>query len=163
LREAYTPPEANSSNGRIVPIQHPAESKANFGAEVYGIDLNHFTSADFELISHALHRYKLLVFKEQPEMLMPQQQYRLTSWYVFNLILPVLDLVTDIVGKKPVLTPMKQRAASPMVLIQSCFKRTGSPYVVSPIAQPSTPTLKSTFSVGENFHLITSIFRPASR
>ncbi|KAL4790928.1 hypothetical protein BDV19DRAFT_401736 [Aspergillus venezuelensis] len=65
----------------IVPIQHPEESKADFGAELYGIDLNNFTSADFALISDALHRHKLLVFKEQPEMLTPQQQYRLTSWY----------------------------------------------------------------------------------
>lgn len=92
-REVYTPPEANSSNGRVVPIQHPAESKVNFGAEVYGIDLNHFTSADFELISDALHRHKLLVFKEQPEMLTPQQQYRLTSWYVFNSFSKSLSLL----------------------------------------------------------------------
>ncbi|KAI7969974.1 hypothetical protein EIK77_000370 [Talaromyces pinophilus] len=81
VKEGYTPPKASSSNGRVVPIQHAAESKVNFGAEVYGIDLNHFTSADFELISDALHRHKLLVFKEQPEMLTPQQQYRLTACF----------------------------------------------------------------------------------
>lgn len=85
VKEGYTPPKASSSNGRVVPIQHPAQSKVDFGAEIYGIDLNHFTSADFELISDALHRHKLLVFKEQPEMLTPQQQYRLTAWYVFIL------------------------------------------------------------------------------
>jgi hypothetical protein len=62
-----------------VPIKH--DNKVDFGAEVYGIDLNNFTSADFALISDALHRHKLLVFKEQPQMLTPQQQYRLTSWY----------------------------------------------------------------------------------
>ncbi|KAL4962755.1 TauD/TfdA dioxygenase family protein [Aspergillus stella-maris] len=81
VREVYTPPESTTSNGRIVPIQHAEGSKADFGAEVYGADLNNFTSADFDLISDALHRHKLLVFKEQPEMLTPQQQYRLTSWY----------------------------------------------------------------------------------
>lgn len=84
VREVYTPPEAATSNGRVVPIQHGAESDVDFGAEVYGVDLNHFTSADFALISDALHRHKLLVFKEQPEMLTPQQQYRLTSWYFYS-------------------------------------------------------------------------------
>jgi hypothetical protein len=79
VREVYQPPSANSSNGRVVPIKH--ENQVDFGAEIYGIDLNNFTSADFDLISDALHRHKLLVFKEQPQMLTPQQQYRLTSWY----------------------------------------------------------------------------------
>lgn len=79
IREVYQPPTATNSDGRVVPIKH--ENKVDFGAEVYGIDLNNFTSADFALISDALHRHKLLVFKEQPQMLTPQQQYRLTSWY----------------------------------------------------------------------------------
>lgn len=83
MREVYIPPKTESSNGRVVPIRHPAGSKVDFGAEVYGIDLNAFTSADFELISDALHKHKLLVFKEQPEMLTPKQQYRLTAWYGF--------------------------------------------------------------------------------
>jgi hypothetical protein len=81
VREVYTPPEAKKSNGRVVPIQHPEGKKVDFGAEIYGIDLNNFTSADFALISDALHKHKLLVFKEQPGMLTPQQQYRLTAWY----------------------------------------------------------------------------------
>lgn len=79
IREVYQPPPAASSDGRVVPIKH--DNKVDFGAEIYGIDLNNFTSADFALISDALHRHKLLVFKEQPQMLTPQQQYRLTSWY----------------------------------------------------------------------------------
>lgn len=66
-----------NSNGRITPIQHT--NKADFGAEVHGIDLNNFSDADFDLISDALHTHKLLVFKAQPAMLSPQQQYRLTS------------------------------------------------------------------------------------
>ncbi|KAL4881025.1 hypothetical protein BJY04DRAFT_218544 [Aspergillus karnatakaensis] len=81
IRETYSPPSATESNGRIVPMQHAPESKVDFGAEVYGIDLNDFTSADFDLISDALHRHKLLVFKEQPGMLRPQQQYRLTACF----------------------------------------------------------------------------------
>lgn len=72
------------SNGTVVLIKHPKLSKADFGAEVYGIDLNNFTDADFDLISDALHRHKLLVFKEQPAMLVPQQQYRLTSLYAMQ-------------------------------------------------------------------------------
>ncbi|KXS93680.1 hypothetical protein AC578_3183 [Pseudocercospora eumusae] len=48
------------SNGRVVPIKHSAPSKVVFGAEVYGIDLNNFTDADFEFISDALHKHKLL-------------------------------------------------------------------------------------------------------
>jgi hypothetical protein len=68
-----------ASEGKLVPIGHRAGSKANFGAEVYGINLNDFSDADFDFISDALHKYKLLVFKQQPEMLTPQQQYKLTS------------------------------------------------------------------------------------
>lgn len=72
-------PHAETTNGRVVPFDHPAESKVDFGAAVYGIDLNNFTDADFEFISDALHKHKVLVFKEQPQMLEPQQQYRLTA------------------------------------------------------------------------------------
>lgn len=72
-------PHAETSNGRLVPIQHEAGSKVTFGCEVYGIDLNNFTDADFDFIHDALHRHKLLVFKQQPEMLKPQQQYKLTA------------------------------------------------------------------------------------
>lgn len=80
-REKVELPHATTTNGRLVPIEHAAGSKANFGALVYGIDLNKFTDADFEFISDALHKHKLLVFKEQPEMLHPQQQYLLTSTF----------------------------------------------------------------------------------
>jgi xanthine dioxygenase len=72
-------PHATSSNGKAVPIQHGPNSNVDFGAEIYGIDLNNFTDADFDFIHDALHRHKLLVFKQQPEMLSPQQQYKLTS------------------------------------------------------------------------------------
>ena len=68
-----------ASDGKLVPIVHHASCKSNFGAEVYGINLNDFSDADFDFISDALHRHKLLVFKQQPEMLTPQQQYKLTS------------------------------------------------------------------------------------
>ena len=72
-------PHAERTTGRLVPIQHEADKKVNFGAEIYGIDLNNFTDADFDFICDALHSHKLLVFKEQPEMLTPQQQYKLTA------------------------------------------------------------------------------------
>ncbi|KIW04214.1 uncharacterized protein PV09_04522 [Verruconis gallopava] len=72
-------PHGTTTKGRLVPIEHAPGSKVDFGALVYGIDLNNFTKADFEFISDALHKHKLLVFKEQPEMLKPQQQYLLTS------------------------------------------------------------------------------------
>ena len=72
-------PHADTTTGRIVPIQHAEGSKVNFGAEIYGIDLNSFTDADFTFISETLHKWKMLVFKEQPEMLTPQQQYKLTA------------------------------------------------------------------------------------
>ncbi|KAK5108473.1 hypothetical protein LTR62_008291 [Meristemomyces frigidus] len=70
---------SDKSEGRAVPIVRKPGSKVDFGAEIYGINLNDFSNADFTFISDALHRHKLLVFKEQPEMLSPQQQYRLTS------------------------------------------------------------------------------------
>lgn len=72
-------PHADSSSGKAVPIKHGPGSNVDFGAEVYGIDLNNFTDADFDFIHDALHRHKLLVFKQQPNMLDPQQQYKLTS------------------------------------------------------------------------------------
>lgn len=75
-------PHAESSSGRVVPFAHGKDSKVDFGAEIYGIDLNAFTDADFDFISDALHKHKLLVFKEQPQMLKPQQQYKLTSRHV---------------------------------------------------------------------------------
>ena len=78
-KEQQTLPHADTTSGRISPIAHPKSSGVDFGAEVYGIDLNNFTDADFEFISDALHKHKLLVFKEQPQMLKPQQQYLLTS------------------------------------------------------------------------------------
>jgi alpha-ketoglutarate-dependent taurine dioxygenase len=72
-------PHASTTTGRAVPIEHPETSAVDFGAEIYGIDLNNFTDADFEFISTALHKHKLLAFKDQPQILTPQQQYRLTS------------------------------------------------------------------------------------
>jgi hypothetical protein len=72
-------PHATISSGRVVPIEHGEGNEAGFGALVYGIDLNNFSDADFEFISDALHKYKLLCFKEQPQMLKPEQQYLLTS------------------------------------------------------------------------------------
>ncbi|KAI0121222.1 TfdA family taurine catabolism dioxygenase TauD [Xylariales sp. AK1849] len=78
-KPGFSLPHAETSRGRLVLINHGPNSKIDFGAEVYGIDLNHFTDADFDFIHDALHRHKLLVFKEQPLMLSPQQQYKLTS------------------------------------------------------------------------------------
>lgn len=72
-------PHADKTTGRVVPIKHAECSQVDFGAEIYGIDLNNFTDADFEFVSGALHKWKLLVFKEQPQMLKPQQQYLLTA------------------------------------------------------------------------------------
>lgn len=78
-KQCFSIPHADATSGRVVPITHAASSGVDFGAEVYGIDLNKFTDADFNFISDALHKHKLLVFKEQPQMLTPQQQYGLTS------------------------------------------------------------------------------------
>lgn len=72
-------PTASKTTGRVEPIKHVPGNKAGFGALVHGIDLNNFTNVDFEFISDALHNHKLLVFKNQPQMLKPQQQYLLTS------------------------------------------------------------------------------------
>ncbi|KAK5047599.1 hypothetical protein LTR84_006696 [Exophiala bonariae] len=74
-----TLPHAEKTNGNVVPLKHPAKSKVDFGAEVYGIDLNNLSDADFNFISDALHKYKVLIFKEQPKMLEPQSQYLLTA------------------------------------------------------------------------------------
>ncbi|CAK7264120.1 hypothetical protein SEPCBS57363_000909 [Sporothrix epigloea] len=68
-----------SSVGGIELFQHAEGSEVDFGALIYDIDLSDFTDADFDFISDAPYKYKLLVFKEQPQMLRPQQLYRLTS------------------------------------------------------------------------------------
>lgn len=57
-------PHASSSNGRIIPIEHKEGADPGFGGIVYGIDLNNSSDADFGFISDALHKHKLLVFKE---------------------------------------------------------------------------------------------------
>lgn len=75
-------PHSLETRGTITQIRHDPSSNVDFGAEIRGIDLNNFSDADFKFISDALHKHKLLVFKEQPSMLTPQQQYRLTSSYV---------------------------------------------------------------------------------
>lgn len=76
-KTAFTLPHATQSTGRIELIKHAPESKVNFGAKVYGIDLNNFTDADFDFISDALHQHKFLVFKEQPKMLDPRRKCQL--------------------------------------------------------------------------------------
>ncbi|KAH7321892.1 hypothetical protein BKA65DRAFT_556224 [Rhexocercosporidium sp. MPI-PUGE-AT-0058] len=63
---------------KVTPIDHGLKSSVDFGATVHGIDLNNLTDADFDIIHAALHKHKLLVFKEQPEMLLPTKQYELT-------------------------------------------------------------------------------------
>jgi hypothetical protein len=78
-KQEHSLPHAKATSGRVLAISHPKSSGVDFGAEIYGIDLNNFTDADFDFISDVLHKHKLLVFKEQPQMLTPQQQYILTS------------------------------------------------------------------------------------
>jgi hypothetical protein len=78
-------PHSETTQGKVTPIDHGPNSNVDFGAEIRGIDLNNFSDKDFDFISEALHKHKLLVFKEQPSMLTPQQQYRLTSTYVDRL------------------------------------------------------------------------------
>jgi len=63
---------------QVTPMAHGPKSNVDFGATIHGIDLNNLTESDFEIIHAALHKHKLLVFKGQPEMLKPQQQYELT-------------------------------------------------------------------------------------
>lgn len=67
-----------SSKITITPMDNGPKSKVDFGATVLGVDLNNLTDEDFEVIHKALHEHKLLVFKEQPEMLHPVNQYNLT-------------------------------------------------------------------------------------
>ncbi|KAH7020728.1 alpha-ketoglutarate dependent xanthine dioxygenase [Microdochium trichocladiopsis] len=65
---------------QIVPLAHGKDKGGvDFGAEVFGVDLNNFTDHEFKTIEKALHMHKVLIFKEQPEMLRPSQQYKLTK------------------------------------------------------------------------------------
>jgi len=63
---------------KAVPINHGPKSNVDFKAEFYGIDLNDLADTDFEVIHAALHKHKLLIFKGQPEISTPQNQYGLT-------------------------------------------------------------------------------------
>ncbi|KAH8897226.1 TfdA family taurine catabolism dioxygenase TauD [Thozetella sp. PMI_491] len=75
-------PHATDSGLRVVPMLHAKEKiGVDFGAEVYGVDLNNFSDEDFKAIQEALYIYKVLVFKEQPRMLHPSQQYKLTKMF----------------------------------------------------------------------------------
>lgn len=78
-KQTFELPHAENSTGRLVLMKHGPESNVDFGAEIWDIDLNNFTDADFAFIYEALHRHKLLVFKGQPKMLKPTQQYSLTA------------------------------------------------------------------------------------
>ncbi|KAL3422670.1 alpha-ketoglutarate dependent xanthine dioxygenase [Phlyctema vagabunda] len=63
----------------VEPMDHGPNSNVHFGATVWGIDLNQrLKDSDFSIIHEALHKHKLLVFKGQPNMLLPQKQYELT-------------------------------------------------------------------------------------
>ncbi len=93
-RGEFELPRVQESARRLVPIDHGPQSKVDFGAEVYGIDLNNFTDEDFAFISDALHRHKVLVFKEQPALLDPRQQYKLTARFVQCYVLSLLKSPT---------------------------------------------------------------------
>lgn len=85
---------------KIVPhVLGKDKSGVKFGATVTGVDLNKFTGKyahhlgctrfqwrtkdvaddEFKIIEEALYTHKILVFKEQPTMLLPSQQYKLTK------------------------------------------------------------------------------------
>jgi len=64
---------------QIIPLKYEAGKKVDFGAEVFGVDLNNFTDEEFKIIEDGLYKYKVLTFKDQPANLEPSQQYKLTS------------------------------------------------------------------------------------
>lgn len=154
----FTLPHAEETTGRAVPIAHTGESKVDFGAEIYGIDLNNFTDADFEFISDALHRHKLLVFKEQPEMLKPQQQYKLTSRLV-----PRFTISPRLADFLPASIRMRRRAASRTARTRSSSTTMASTSSASRSAPPFPRSRRSTSSAAGPFRTATTASPRASR
>jgi hypothetical protein len=113
-------PHATQKSGvRVVPLVHGKDKHGvDFGAEVYGVDLNSFSGnsdcsvvrgslltssqeEEFKVIEAALYEHKVLIFKEQPGMLHPSQQYKLTKSYVgFSVVIHSSQGVNDLTINK---------------------------------------------------------------
>jgi alpha-ketoglutarate-dependent taurine dioxygenase len=62
----------------VRPLDPPAGSKINFGAQIDGIDLENLTDEQFATIRDALYHHHVVVFKGQHK-LTPKAQYELTK------------------------------------------------------------------------------------
>ncbi|KAJ4333861.1 hypothetical protein N0V95_009327 [Ascochyta clinopodiicola] len=158
-QEQHVPPHATTTSGRVVPIVHPKLSGVDFGAEIYGIDLNNFSDADFDFISDALHKHKLLVFKEQPQMLTPQQQYALTSRQA-SMILFLNRVVTHY---ELALILRKLLAALRTGMTPSLFTTTASTFTGYQSVLPFRTSHKYIFSAVDLCLKDTSDFHPVLR
>ncbi|KAF2227543.1 alpha-ketoglutarate dependent xanthine dioxygenase [Elsinoe ampelina] len=61
----------------VEPLQHPAQSNP-LGAVVSGVDIEHLSDADFDVIRGALYNYQVVVLKDQSNA-SPKAQYEITQ------------------------------------------------------------------------------------
>ncbi|KAJ5806718.1 hypothetical protein N7474_010310 [Penicillium riverlandense] len=61
----------------VRPLQPPAGSDIDFGAEIEGVDLEHLNEQQFATVRDALYRHHVIIFRNQHK-LSPKAQYELT-------------------------------------------------------------------------------------
>ncbi|KAL2828963.1 hypothetical protein BDW59DRAFT_178627 [Aspergillus cavernicola] len=58
----------------VTPVPVPVGSNAKFGATVTGVDLNHLSNEDFDVIRQAIYTHKVVIVKDQHDLL-PVKQF----------------------------------------------------------------------------------------
>jgi len=71
---------AIKSHIQVRKLTPPKGSDIDFGAELYGADLENVSEIDFEVIRRALYEHQVVIFKNQQD-LSPQAQYELTRLF----------------------------------------------------------------------------------
>jgi xanthine dioxygenase len=62
----------------ITPLKHAADKNCNFGATITGLDLNNISEEDLEALKVAIHKYQLVMIKDQHK-LDPEKHWELVS------------------------------------------------------------------------------------
>ncbi|KAK4863983.1 hypothetical protein LT330_010193 [Penicillium expansum] len=65
---------AHGSQVEVTPLPQGAQSDANFGATITGVDLNNLSDEDFQIVRNAIYTHKVVVVKGQDD-LVPLKQF----------------------------------------------------------------------------------------
>ncbi|KAJ5207578.1 Taurine catabolism dioxygenase TauD/TfdA [Penicillium cf. viridicatum] len=66
---------AQESQAEVIPLPQGAQSDANFGATITGIDLNNLSDQDFQVVRNAIYTHKVVIVKGQAG-LAPLKQFQ---------------------------------------------------------------------------------------